>query len=424
MISLLILSLFLPVLYWVSLLLLCALFTCTMVDTLIIYGKQQKVFVKRELSEKLSLGDENPVKYTVQSSLNFKTQIQVIDEFPVQLQIRDFVFKSEMQPEQEEHFQMQIIPDERGEYTFGNINVFFSGPFRLSKRRIILPAEQKVSVYPSIIQMKNFELKFFSKFSQLSGIKRIRKLGLNNEFEQIKNYVQGDDYRKINWKATSRRKNLMINQFQEEKSQMVYSLVDKSRVMRMPFEGLTLLDLSINSSLVFSNIVVNKGDKAGLLTFSDKIGQHVKASSRPQQVRLILETLYRQKTEFNEVNYNTLYHGVRQFIRSRSMLMIYTNFESMYSLQRALPAIRKLNKLHLVVIVMFENTEVAELSQVESYQMSDIYLKTIAEKSILEKKLMAQELAKYGIHCVLTSPKDLSVNTINKYLEIKSRGAL
>ena len=216
----------------------------------------------------------------------------------------------------------------------------------------------------------------------------------------------------------------MINQFQEEKSQMVYSLIDKSRVMRMPFEGLTLLDLSINSSLVFSNIVVNKGDKAGLLTFSDKIGQHVKASSRPQQVRLILETLYRQKTEFNEVNYNTLYHGVRQFIRNRSMLMIYTNFESMYSLQRALPAIRKLNRLHLVVIVMFENTELVEISQQESYQMSDIYLKTIAEKSILEKRLMAQELAKYGIHCVLTPPKDLSVNTINKYLEVKSRGAL
>ncbi len=414
----------LPFLYWIALVLLCGIFAATIVDTLILFKKSQNVKVVREVSEKLSLGDENMVRYKVKSELNFSTEIELIDEFPVQLQIRDFAFKQTYAPEQEESFELEITPDERGEYEFGNINVFFSGPTRLAKRRIIIPAKQTVSVYPSIIQMKNFELKFFSKFSRLSGIKRIRKLGLNNEFEQIKNYVQGDDYRKINWKATSRRKNLMINQFQEEKSQMVYSLIDKSRVMRMPFEGLTLLDLSINSSLVFSNIVVNKGDKAGLLTFSDKIGQHVKASSRPQQVRLILETLYRQKTEFNEVNYNTLYHGVRQFIRNRSMLMIYTNFESMYSLQRALPAIRKLNRLHLVVIVMFENTELVEISQQESYQVSDIYLKTIAEKSILDKRLMAQELAKYGIHCVLTPPKDLSVNTINKYLEVKSRGAL
>ena len=81
-------------------------------------------------------------------------------------------------------------------------------------------------------------------------IKKIRRLGNNNEFEQIKNYVQGDDYRSINWKATSRRGELMVNQYQDERSQQVYCLIDKSRSMRMPFKGMTLLDWAPKAALL------------------------------------------------------------------------------------------------------------------------------------------------------------------------------
>ena len=120
--------------------------------------------------------------------------------------------------------------------------------------------------------MKRFELKSFHKLSDKKGIKKMRRIGHSYEFEQIKNYVRGDDYRSINWKATSRRAQLMVNQFQDERAQQVYSMIDKSHAMKMPFNELSLMDYAINTSLVIPNVALQKHDRAGLLTFSDKIG--------------------------------------------------------------------------------------------------------------------------------------------------------
>ena len=118
------------------------------------------------------------------------------------------------------------------------------------------------------------------------------------EFEQVKNYVPGDDYRTINWKATARRGDLMVNSYTDEKSQHVYCIIDKSRAMKMPFEGLSLLDYAINASLVLSNIALLKEDKAGLITVAEKIGAVIPAERRPTQINKILEVLYKEKTRY------------------------------------------------------------------------------------------------------------------------------
>jgi len=255
-------------------------------------------------------------------------------------------------------------------------------------------------------------------------VKKMRRLGNTNEFEQIKEYVKGDNYRHINWKATSRRSKLMVNQYQDEKSQQIYFVIDKSRSMKMPFEGLTLLDYAINSSLVMSNVALKKGDKAGLITFSDKIGTQLKATKNSAQLKRIMELLYTQKTQFLEANYELLYQSVRQTVKGRSLLIMYLNFESFYSLKRALPVLRRLNKSYLVVVVFFENTEISKATTIDCDTVSDVYLKTFAQKFTYEKKVMVQELRKFGIQSILSKPEELSVNSINKYLELKSRGMI
>src|SRR5690606_29643392 len=108
----------------------------------------------------------------------------------------------------------------------------------------------------------------FNQNSLDYGIKKVRRLGHTMEFEQIKDYVLGDDLRTINWKATAKKNQLMVNQFQDEKSQPIYTIIDKGRVMEMPFSGLSLLDHAINSSLAISNVALKKHDKAGVFSFS------------------------------------------------------------------------------------------------------------------------------------------------------------
>jgi uncharacterized protein (DUF58 family) len=251
-----------------------------------------------------------------------------------------------------------------------------------------------------------------------------RRIGHNLEFEQIKEYVAGDEYRTINWRATARKQHLMVNHYQDERSQQVYSLIDKGRVMQMPFEGLSLLDYAINASLVISNIAIKKSDKAGLLTFQDKISTLLPASRTNNQMNRILQVLYNQKTAYRETDYSIVYSYVRKKITQRSLLLLYTNFESIYSMQRQLPFLLKLAKQHLLVVIFFENTEMRSLIDEEASDLREVYHKTIAEKFNYERKLIIKELKKYGIQAILTAPKDLTVNTINKYLELKARGLI
>ena len=371
----------------------------------------------------LSLGDENKVSLLVKNNFNFTVNGIIFDNPPHQLQIRDLKFKDSFVSGASKAFDYSIRPTERGKYTFSDIFVFVSVLTHFVQRKVIIDDKETVATYPSIIQMKQYELKVFAK-TALSGIKKIRRLGHNNEFEQIKNYVQGDDFRTVNWKATSRRNELMVNQYQDERAQHIYSIIDKSRSMRMPFNELTLLDYAINSTLAFSNICLRKGDRAGLMTFSDKLGSKLAAERSGKQLQRIIELLYKQKTRFLEGNFEMLYHGIRNHIKGRSLLMLYTNIESEYSLKRILPLLKKINQRHALVVIFFENTEVAKAAQMEPTHVRGIYFKTFAEKYGMDKKKIALELRKNGIQTVLTTPEKLTVDTINKYLELKARGVI
>jgi uncharacterized protein (DUF58 family) len=194
--------------------------------------------------------------------------------------------------------------------------------------------------------------------------------------------------------------------------------------MKMPFEELKLVDYAINSTLVISNIALKKGDKAGMFSFSDKVSNQVMAQKRASQMNLILETLYNLDTDFKESDFARLYIDIKRSITQRSLLLLYTNFETMDALHRQLPYLQAIAKNHLLVVIFFENTELKELVKQPAVSTQDIYQKTIAEKFIYEKKLIVNELNKYGIQTILTEPQQLTVNTINKYLEIKARGLL
>ena len=424
LIALFAISFFVPVFYRLGQLAFVVLIGFTGYDIFQLFKSNVRVRVRRRLPKVLSLSDENSIYIDLENESSLPLLVLMIDELPFQLQKRDFLEKTFLNPAQKRKISYQVRPLARGEYHFGAINLFLSTTLGLVEKRYKHDFPMTVPVYPSILQMKELELRAFNKISYLTGIKKIRRIGHSYEFEQIKNYVQGDDYRAINWKASSRRNALMVNQYEDERSQQVYSIIDKSRAMRMPFKGLSLMDYAINSTLAISNIILRKHDMAGLITFSNKIGTTLKADSRPKQLQKILQSLYKEKERPWEANYELLYQISRKLIVGRSLLMLYTNFESMYALDRMLPILRRMNKIHLLVVIFFENTEIQEFAMKEADTLEDIYHQTIAQKFIAEKIQMVQKLRQYGIQAILTKPEDLSLNTINKYLELKARGLI
>lgn len=393
-------------------------------DAILLFRIKKGVTGERTTPEKLSNGDENGIEIHLQNLYPFKADLEVIDEIPHQFQRRDLSFKTRIDPGGKNVIQYYLRPVKRGEYSFGAINVFAGSPLGLLSRRFRFSADDIVPVYPSYIQMRKYELMAISNRLTETGIKLIRRIGHNREFELIKEYVSGDDFRTVNWRATARRNTIMVNHYQDERSQQVYSIIDKGRVMQMPFNGLSLLDYAINASLVISNIAIKKSDKAGLVTFQDKIGSIVPASKQSKQMLRIMETLYNQKTAYRESDFSALYTHVRRKITQRSLLLLFTNFESIYGLHRQLPFLSRLSDQHLLVVIFFENTEMQTLLRTPAATLKDVYHKAVAEKLSYDKKLIIKELAKYGIQALLTSPENLTVNTINKYLELKARGMI
>ncbi len=414
-------SYFFPVLFSLGILIVLFLAIAIVIDAFLLFRIKKGMTGARYLQERFSNGDSNRVLIEVKNNYEFRIKGEVIDEIPFQFQERNWKRYVDIQPGASHTIEYFLKPGERGLYHFGNINLFANGPLTLVQRKFVVHQQREVKVYPSYVQMRRFQLIAVASYLQPSGVKRMRKLGHSMEFEQIKEYVRGDDYRTINWKATARRGDLMVNNFTDERSQQIYCIINKGRVMKMPFEGMTLLDYAVNASLVITSVALQKQDKAGLITFAQKLDAFLPADKKPTQINLILETLYKQQTNFKDPDFEQLFSTVRNRITHRSLLVLFTNFESYESLARDLPTLKRLAHYHLLMVVFFENTEIKELVEKPAETMEDIYTKTIAEKYRHEKRLIAKELQANGIVAVLSTPQQLTVNALNKYLEMKNR---
>jgi uncharacterized protein (DUF58 family) len=422
--ALFVVSYAIEVIYGIVWLILFAALGFTLLELIYLFTSKNNVSVTRVLPEKLSNGDPNEVNLILNNHSGLRLYVKVIDELPEQFQIRDFALKTVLNPRRKNTLRYQIRPTKRGVYQFGRVHVFASTWLGLVQRRFSSAEVQTIKCYPAFMALRNLNIRAIANEQVTMGSRKIRRIGTTMEFEQIKEYVLGDDIRTINWKSTAKRGQLMVNQFQDEKSQDIYVAIDTGRTMEMPFHELSLLDYSINSSLMLLSLVLAKYDRAGMFTFGKRMENVVMADKKPNQLQQIIECLYAIETKFEESNFAVLYAQLKRRIAHRSLIILYTNFESMDGMQRNLPFLIGMNKNHLLLVVFFKNKKIAEMAQLSPKNMDEFAEKIIASKMEFDKRLMVRELAKHGILSLLTAPEDLNVAVMNKYLEIKGRGLI
>jgi uncharacterized protein (DUF58 family) len=412
-----------PQVFYLAVGALVVLLAMTVREGVLLYRCAREVTVSRHLTQVLSLGDSQEVRLELRNAGNRPIRLELIDELPVQLQIRDHRAEVELGGGAQVNVRYEIRPVRRGVYHFGNINAYLRTGWGLLERHLRVPAEREVAVYPSIIQMKRFALQALENVPT-TGRRRPRPVSQSYEFDQIKEYVRGDDLRTVNWKATARRGELMVNRYEIERAQRIYCLIDKGRTMRMPFAGLSLLDYAINATLALSRVILDRQDRAGLITFSDRLGDVVAADGKPTQLKRILETLYRQEEREGESDFDLLYYATRRFLPGRSLLLLFTNFESNYALERVLPTLRRITRHHRLLVVLFENTEVEEMLSTAVTDVESVYLQNSARQYVQERQLIAARLRQNGILVLLTRPEALTGEVIQAYLDLKGRGGL
>lgn len=398
-----------------------SLLLLTVIDIFLVHGIKN-ISVERKMPQRFDLNEEHTIDLEIENNSAQPVFIRLYEYAPVEVQARNLFFDFHLLPLAKKKLMYSFTPKRRGVFAFGDIHIYVRSVLNLVQQKKIVNIAEEIKVFPSISAMRKMEFEVFTHQSPSQGIKKVRRLGHNSEFEQIKNYVQGDEIKTINWKATSKRHELMVNQYQAEKSQAIYTLIDKSRSMRQDFSGMTLLDYAINSTLVFANVALKKGDKFGMISFSEKIDSVLPADGKITHLRKVLDLLYNEKTSFLEANYEFLYQILRKKVTHRSTFILYTNFETEVAMRRVLPVLQKINQKHNLVVIFFENTELEDLTLNNAENVREVYMSQVAQDIINVRKRIAHELNRNGIQTVLSKPEKLSVDTINKYLLMKAKG--
>jgi len=218
---LLFLSFFIHLLFQPVLAFTCAVLFITVVDYILLFFVGGGISAVRILSPRFSIGDENKITLSITNSYPFKIKGLLIEELPFQFQVRNFELPVVIGYRSRETINYVLRPLSRGEFAFGNLICYIASPVGFLSRRFTTAESIIVKVYSSYQQLKKYQL-LATSGSSLTGVKKIRRLGHSLEFEKIKDYVQGDDVRTINWKATARSNSLMVNTYTDARQQQIY----------------------------------------------------------------------------------------------------------------------------------------------------------------------------------------------------------
>ena len=400
-----------------------------LIDVLALYAVGGGLDGTRDVPAKMSLGDPNEIDVAIRSRCPFAVRTVVIDEVPVQFQARDAETTVRVPARGEAAFRYTLRPTTRGTYGFGHLLLYATGPLGLVRRRFRAAEGGEAAVYPSILQMQRYAFLATSDRLQEAGVRRVRRLGQTMEFDQVRAYVPGDDRRSVNWRATARRgetsggQTLYVNTYQEERAQPVVAAIDMGRAMRSPFDGLTLVDHAVNASLVLLNTALLTDDRAGLVAFDQEVRTVLRPTRTPATLPTLLDALYRLDPGFRDPSFEALYGALRTQIRQRSLVLLFTNIDTVAGLERQLPYLRQIAKMHRLCVVLFENTGIRELLAARSERLEDVYVKAVAEGLALETREVARTLERHGIGALVTRPESVTSDAVNRYLQIRARGA-
>lgn len=383
--------------------------------------RRAKLTAQRSCKARFSNAEPNAVSIRVENLCSLPLWLTVRDELPREFRFHRAVIPMHLSAHEGLTARYELTPTQRGAYEFGHVLVYARSRVGLLERKLTLGEPRTVKVYPAFQHLERYELACVGDHLQQSGNKRLRRPGNSTEFDQIKDYVPGDDYRRLNWKASARSRRWMVNMYREERAQPIWCLVDKGRTMQRTFADVTLLDYAINAALVLSYVALRRADMPGLVTFGPTVEQTVPALHRPHQLQLLLETLYAQQSVYGEADYAALSAHLSRQLHRRSLLVLFTDFTSVHALERQLPYLKHLARQHALLVVFFEDEEVQELADSQPTDVDGMRLRVLASDFCLEKKRMAAILQQQGIYPLCTTPRHLSVDVVNRYLELKHR---
>ena len=383
---------------------------------------EKDILVQRDGKYKLSIYEKEVIGIQLYNKSNYMLNVEIKDEIP------DFHFLSEnslmkgrVGPNEKQDFMYSIYPTKRGAYTFGNLHVKFQGRLKLCTKIFKLKLHEEYKVYPNMKNLRKYKLNMCNNRSFKQGQKALKIIGKGTSFESLREYVAGDEYRKINWKATARENKLILNQYEPEKNQHVHILIDTGRPMSYIVRGYRKLDLVVNTALVLSDIVNQNGDKSGLMLFNTKVDNMIMPGKGAGHRGKIMDALYHIDSTNQTSNYDEAFYYFKKKERHRSIVFFFTDFNTVEEAEGILKVIPAISKHNLLVLILIKNESIEGISSLQVRNKEDLFNKGVALEMLEDRHKIINILNRKGILCIECVPEKLEYSVVNKYIQVKNR---
>lgn len=373
-------------------------------------------------SNKLSIYEEEYISFEVYNKSNYRLNIELRDEIP------EYHFKSTIKPiegyvlpHEKKTFQYMVEPTKRGAFIFRSVYFRWEGRFKLCKKVIKLNLTREYKVYPNLKNLRKYKLSITNNRIFRQGQRNIKMLGRGTSFESLREYVSGDEYRKINWKATARSNKPIINLYEPEKNQHIYMFIDTGRPMSYMTSGYRKLDLAVNTALVLSDVANGNGDKSGLLVFNTKVNDMIMPGKGPGHRTEIMNTLYHVEDTKLTSNYDDAFYYFKSKERHRSIIFFFTDFDTIEEAENLTKLIPVIAKNNIVIILLIKNEKLEIISTSKIKNTEDLFNKGVSLELKNDRHKIISLLNRQGFLCIETEAEKLEYTAVNKYIQVKNR---
>ncbi|MHB9002887.1 MAG: DUF58 domain-containing protein [Coriobacteriia bacterium] len=382
------------------------------------------VTITRTVPVKFSIGVANPVTLHVVNRSSRVARIAGRETPPAGFAGERAISPFEIEPHGEAEIAFEFTPPARGAYSFGNVGIRTLGPLGVAGRRFDAPGTRDVRVYPDITAVTGYSLLARKGALHEIGVRAARFSGLGTEYESLRDYEPGDDYRDIDWKATARRGAPVVRRFEAERSQTVMLAIDAGRLMTPRVGALTKLDRSVNAALLLAWLASQAGDNVGLLVFARDVQVFLPPRKGHKQFLRILEALYAVEGRIEEPDYAGALRFLATRVTKRSLVVLFTELVGTEPSRRLLGVLGGIAPRHLPLVVTQRNAQIERVATAVPETESEVFRATVAQDLLHDKAGALRLLAARGSLVLDVEPEALSVAAVNRYLEIKARGRL
>ena len=400
-----------------------ALLILVVVDWALLTGRRG-LLLEREVAGTVGIGDRVTGMYTVRSAWPRPLRVTVVDEMPVAVRGGVDSVDVELPGNGTATVLFDVSGMVRGLATLGRIGTRATTQLGLLAARATFAPTDTMLVTPSVSNVRRFRLLAIQHRLHTAGVRVIRQRGESRAFAGLREYAVGDDPRHIDWKATARRRKHMVREFTIEQSQTIFTMIESGRAMTQLAGEFSRLEHALSAALVLTDVAASSGDRVGTMVFDQDVRAFVPPNRGEAALRLVRSALIPVTATMAEPDYAGAFRYLATRQRRRALIVFFTDVIDERASRALVAHVTRSATRHLVVVVALRNDAVFEAAVPKGERDLALYTSAAAEELVAGRHAVLERMRRAGVNVLDVSPQTMAAAVVNKYLEIKGRGAL